>query len=600
MQTLPEATYNQQIEKHKALLDQQLKKRVRLGWSRLIVFILTIIISYKIFVAAGVIGLVAVVVGLAILLYLVSLDANNNSKIKNTKTLIHINEEELKILENNYHQRYDGAPFLPAVHNYANDLDIFGKASLYQYINRCYTEQGRTLLAENLLQPLLVTEVKLRHEAIKEVTPLIDWRQQLESFAMQNAITVATQLKAQNWLKKTDEHFTGKFWKSFVVFYSVVTVVSAIATILGYIPASLFSLLFIVYVIVSLIISRNAVGAYLQLSGIVKEISTMYSLVEWIEQKDFNSTLLKNLQQQSKCGDEKASTQIKQLKNILDRFDLRISIIGVVVLNPFLLWDVRQIVALNTWRKKNKSLLSNWFAMIAETEVINSLSVLHFNQFQWCFPKFSSEYFTYEADELGHPLLPNDQRVTSNYNLEGVAKIGLVTGSNMAGKSTFLRSLGLSVVMAQIGAPVCAKSFALSPVGLMSSMRIADNLAENTSTFYAELKKLKTIIEAVNKHERIFILLDEILRGTNSLDRHTGSKALIKQLIHQKAVAVIATHDVDLAELEKQFPASIENYHFDVQVKGEELFFDYKLKEGVCKSLNASILMKKIGIELSE
>jgi DNA mismatch repair ATPase MutS len=168
----------------------------------------------------------------------------------------------------------------------------------------------------------------------------------------------------------------------------------------------------------------------------------------------------------------------------------------------------------------------------------------------------------------------------------------------MAGKSTFLRSLGVNIVLAQMGAVACAKSFTLSPVHLMSSMRIADNLAENTSTFYAELKKLKTIIEAVNRHEPVFILLDEILRGTNSFDRHKGSEALIAQLIKQKAVAVIATHDVELAKLEEQYSQSIENYHFDVQVEGEELYFDYKLKHGVCTSLNASILMKKIGIEL--
>jgi DNA mismatch repair ATPase MutS len=149
-----------------------------------------------------------------------------------------------------------------------------------------------------------------------------------------------------------------------------------------------------------------------------------------------------------------------------------------------------------------------------------------------------------------------------------------------------------------MGAVTCAKAFTLSTVHLMSSMRIADNLAENTSTFYAELKKLKTIIEAVNRHEPVFILLDEILRGTNSFDRHKGSEALMAQLIKQKAVAVIATHDVELAKLEEQYPQSIENYHFDVQVEGEELYFDYKLKHGVCTSLNASILMKKIGIEL--
>ena len=161
-----------------------------------------------------------------------------------------------------------------------------------------------------------------------------------------------------------------------------------------------------------------------------------------------------------------------------------------------------------------------------------------------------------------------------------------------------MRSIGVNIVLAQLGSVLCAKKLIVSPVKLMSSMRIADNLAENTSTFYAELKKLKSIIETVNHHEDVFILLDEILRGTNSLDRHTGSEALIKQLIKQKTVAIIATHDLELARLKDKFQDSIDVYHFDVQVNGEELYFDYKLKDGVCTSLNASILMKKIGIEL--
>ena len=176
----------------------------------------------------------------------------------------------------------------------------------------------------------------------------------------------------------------------------------------------------------------------------------------------------------------------------------------------------------------------------------------------------------------------------------------LVTGSNMAGKSTYLRSTGINVVLAMAGSPVCAGSFTLSPVQLISSMRIADNLEESTSTFYAELKKLKTIIDKVNKNEKVFILLDEILRGTNSLDRHTGSKALIKQLIKQEAAAIIATHDIDLADMQQTYPTNMFNFHFDVQVNNEELYFDYILKPGVCTSLNASILMKKIGIEIDE
>ena len=256
------------------------------------------------------------------------------------------------------------------------------------------------------------------------------------------------------------------------------------------------------------------------------------------------------------------------------------------------------MIALNGWRKGFKSLLPKWFEAVAEIELLHSLSTLHFNQPAWCFPQFSSHLFILHGSAIGHPLLRNEQRVNNDFDLQGLAKIALITGSNMAGKSTFLRSLGVNIVLAQTGAPVCAASFVLSPAQLLSSMRIADNLAENTSTFYAELKKLRTIIEAVKEHSTVLILLDEILRGTNSYDRHKGSAALIKQLIKEDAVAVMATHDVELAGLQTTYPNAIDNYHFDVEVEGEELYFDYKLKDGVCKSLNASILMKKIGIDL--
>ncbi|MBK6380704.1 MAG: hypothetical protein IPF72_13805 [Chitinophagaceae bacterium] len=201
-------------------------------------------------------------------------------------------------------------------------------------------------------------------------------------------------------------------------------------------------------------------------------------------------------------------------------------------------------------------------------------------------------------EKIGHPLIQADTCVNNPLKIDHNGQLMLVTGSNMAGKSTYLRSIGVNTVLAMAGAPVCARYFCLSPVQVISSMRIADNLEENTSTFYAELKKLKTIIEKVNSNEKVFILLDEILRGTNSLDRHTGSAALIKQLIKHHAACIIATHDVELAKMKNEYPENILNYHFDVQVSNEELYFDYQLKEGVCTSLNASILMKKIGIEL--
>lgn len=593
------AAYRQQIKKHQIHLQELHYKRTRLGWARFFVFIATIITAYKVFVAAGIVGFAPVIIGIGILLFLISMDVNNNQKITNVRTLLQINEEELQILNNNYYDRFDGSQYAPGLHSYANDIDLFGKASLFQWSNRCQTEQGKSLLAQNLLQPLPVNQIKERHEAIKEIAPQIEWRQQFQALGMQTIITKHTEERTVTWLNEEEKYFTNKRWKIIVQLYSVITVASIIAALLGYISATAFSGLYVLYFFTSIILSRNTVKPYIQLSGIAKEIDVLYKLVAWIEDKDFKNILLQKLQQEARADNQKAATQIRELKRILDRFDMRLNMAGPLFLNSFLLWDVRQMIALNEWRKRNKNFLSKWYELIAETEVLHSLACIHFNETAWTFPQFSNEHFTLESTFLGHPLIPSSNRVTSDFSLEGTGKIGLVTGSNMAGKSTFLRSLGVNVVLAQLGAPVCAKTFLLSPVHLMSSMRIADNLAENTSTFYAELKKLKTIIEAVNRHEKVFILLDEILRGTNSFDRHTGSEALMKQLIKENAVAVIATHDVELAVLQQQYPDAIENYHFDVQVEGEELYFDYKLKHGICTSLNASILMKKIGIELS-
>jgi len=253
---------------------------------------------------------------------------------------------------------------------------------------------------------------------------------------------------------------------------------------------------------------------------------------------------------------------------------------------------------LEKWKKQNEEHIGVWFESLAEIESLSSLANLSFNHPHWVFPVIANQPGVFVAESLGHPLIPEDKLIGSDFFTEGTGELNLITGSNMAGKSTFLRAVGVNTVLAMTGAPVCAASLTVSNTKLMSSMRVSDNLEENTSTFYAELKKLKEIIEAVNQKQNVFLLLDEILRGTNSGDRHTGSKALIKQLIHHNAAGLIATHDLELAKLADEFPGKIHNYHFDAQVSNDELYFDYKLKRGICQSMNASILMKKIGIEL--
>jgi DNA mismatch repair ATPase MutS len=599
MQHLPaEAVYRKQHDTHSDTLKRLLKKRNRIGWLRLAVLVIAIVLSIQAFTAGALIGAVVIVAGIAAFLILVSIDVKNSNQIAMVKLLLQINEHELNNLEGQYQHHHDGAAYLPANHGYAGDLDLFGPSSLYQYTNRCSSEQGRQWLAQNLLMGLPVSEVLERQEAAKELAPLIESRQWFQALSMQTQVTRSMQQKTEAWVFEKELHFTHKAWPVIITVYSVLTLASAVAASLGLIAPGVFSGLFVVYLIIATTLSSRASKAYNNLNGIVKQVSTLHQLLQWIEGTAFKSILLQRLQQSAKRSERTGHAEVKQLSTLLDRFDMRLNIYVFLILNSFLLWDVRQMIALNKWRQHNRERIGAWFHLLGEMEVLNSLATLHFNQPEWTWPTFTDTYFTYFGRAIGHPLIQPGSRVTSDFKLHSKGKVALITGSNMAGKSTFLRSLGVNAVLARIGAPVCAQALLLSPVQILSSMRIADNLAENTSTFYAELKKLKMIIDAMKTDAPLFILLDEVLRGTNSLDRHIGTKALVQQIIKEQSVAVIATHDVEVAKLEDRYPDAMYNYHFDVQVAGEELYFDYKLKEGVCTSLNASLLMKKIGIEL--
>ncbi|RYZ47344.1 MAG: hypothetical protein EOO14_23630, partial [Chitinophagaceae bacterium] len=393
------------------------------------------------------------------MLYLVSVDVANNAKIRNSKTLIRVNEEELQALAHRFHDREDGSRFTPAEHPYANDLDIFGKASLYQWLSRCFTEQGKTALAENLLHPLTPDTVLLRQDAVKELAANIAWRQQWQAHAMQTTVTLGTQQKIANWLQEEEEHFRSPSWKVFLAVYSVLTSASAIAAILGYLPGSVFAMLFLLYLVISQWLSRRAILTYVHLGGIVKEASTLQALVNWLENLQAGAKHINAIQQEMQGSNGRAGQELKELRTILDRFDLRNNIVGLLVFNSFFLWDVRQMIHLNAWRRRNRHQVEKWFAALAEMEVVHSICTLHFNHPNFCFPQFREKHFLLRGEAIGHPLIPEAQRVNNDFSVEGVARIGLITGSNMAGKSTFLRSLGVNVVLAQLGAPVCARHF---------------------------------------------------------------------------------------------------------------------------------------------
>jgi DNA mismatch repair ATPase MutS len=275
-------------------------------------------------------------------------------------------------------------------------------------------------------------------------------------------------------------------------------------------------------------------------------------------------------------------------------------IVGII-LNLFLLWDIRQIIAIENWKRSNWENVEESFDVIAEFEALISIAVPAINYPEWVMPVIAdTEGYTLAAANIAHPLIRSEKRVDNNYELQDAFKIDIITGSNMAGKSTFLRTIGINTVLALSGAPVCASAMEVSVITIVSYMRIKDSLNESTSTFKAELDRLQMLLAAVEHENKVFFLIDEMLRGTNSMDKYLGSKAVIEQLISKKGVGMVATHDLQIARLEDKYPNYVRNYYFDIQVLNGEMLFDYKIKHGECKTFNASLLLKQIGIEVGE
>jgi DNA mismatch repair ATPase MutS len=286
------------------------------------------------------------------------------------------------------------------------------------------------------------------------------------------------------------------------------------------------------------------------------------------------------------------------LSSILGFFDLRLSREFHLLFNNLVFWDLHCVYRIEKWKSRAGAVIHRWFDVIGRFEAFSSLANTLFNNPDWTMPEVCGPDFRLEARSVGHPLIPREENVRNDIGLNHKGSILIVTGPNMSGKTTFLKTLGVNIVLAMAGGPVCAQRFVLSPLKLHTSMKVTDSLDKKLSLFYAELQRLKMIMDAILSGEPVFFLIDEMLKGTNESDRHKGAAALIRQLVGNKADGILATHDIGLTELEEEFTPAIANYHFDGYIEGDKLLFDYKLKTGVCRSSNALELMKKVGIKV--
>lgn len=596
---MPEIFYNNRLQTLQSERKLLLSKKRNFGIFRLGALVALIIAFYILWNIGWWAVLAAAIIIIILFTQLVLKDLANKQALEDNARFITINEKELNASKGEYFQFEEGSGYLHKDHLYSNDLDVFGHASLFQYLNRSFTEPGSKTLAGFLQAPASTQNINNRQQAIKELAQKPIWLQQLCCLGNRQKLTHNTVSILENWMQEPTSFIQFSHWRWIRFVLPAIALLSLASVFFGFFPLNGFYVVMFIMAVVAYQVNKAMAPMHNKLSQVLDEIDSLSSVITLIEKEKFTSTLLqKNFEKFKPNTNESASKKIHELKSILHKMDMRYNLVMAAPLNLLLQWNLQQVLYLEKWKQQNPESLQNWITALADFDALCSLSILHFNHPLWVFPEISEGDFKIKAHDLGHPLIPKNKRVNNNIDINGNDKIMLITGSNMAGKSTYLRSVGVNIVLAMAGAPVCASSFILSPVQLLSSMRITDNLEENTSTFYAELKKLKTILEKVNNREPVFILLDEILRGTNSLDRHTGSVALIKQFIRKAAPAIIATHDVALADLEKEFPANINNFHFDVQVSGEELHFDYGLKPGICTNLNASLLMKKIGINI--
>lgn len=509
-----------------------------------------------------------------------------------------VNENEIGNIQAHSNIYGDGARYNNDKHFYTSDLDIYGNASLYQLINRAATTPGNNKLAGWFNAPASKQTVLQRQEAVKEIAAKNSWKLDLQTWLIFAIKQDVNQLKNLFKYLHIPLNMPGEKWLTAYTKIAPYLFTALLVVAYFYSPAKLAAIVVGLFNM-GVVFSK---AAYISKADLIAgkigdTLSNYANVFKCIEDQQWQAPYNNILAQQLKT--DKTSAKIKELGQLINKLNYHLNLLIGFVLNLFFLWDIRQIIAIENWKRQNQDSLEAAFDVIAEFESLLSLAGLAINYPDWSFPFIDDRPgYTLTAKAIAHPLIDAAKRIENDYELDDTFKVDIITGSNMAGKSTFLRTVGINTVLALSGAPVCAKSMQVSVITMISYMRIKDSLNESTSTFKAELDRLQMLLAAVENEPKVFFLIDEMLRGTNSVDKYLGSKAVIEQLIRKNAVGMVATHDLQIAQLENKYPDYVRNFYFDIQVVSGEMLFDYKIKHGECKTFNASLLLKQIGIEV--
>lgn len=519
-----------------------------------------------------------------------------------TEKLREINSDSLSRAEGNWKKfSKDGEEFKDKNHNYSLDLDLFGKGSLFQWINCCSTYVGKKNLKNVLLGDIgSEKDIRNRQNAILELQHKLKWRQHFQAEASFVKNEGKSILELKDILKSKNSFYKNKY---IIVLFKILPVVTIFLLIMSFVFHLFEGYIGYMAIIIqmSLLIpgAKDRFSTLSKVSGIKHSITAYEKIIHMICREKFKCTYLNSLKEILFKGEKtsvNAEKDIYDLNKIADNISQRQNML-YIVLNIFLLWDYQCMFAFEKWKGKNGKLIYDWIEVVGKFEMLNSLAIIAFDHPNWVIPEILDIPLVFKANSMAHPLL-GERAVCNDLTLKKPSSIVLITGSNMSGKSTLLRTAGINLVLAYAGAPVCAKKFSCSIMSIYTCMRISDNMEENVSSFYGEILRIKQIVEACNRGEQVFFLLDEIFKGTNSIDRHLGAKILIKNLEAAKTCGMVSTHDLELAEMENESGGRIKNYHFKEFYEDGKIRFDYKLRSGVSSTRNALYLMKMAGIDV--
>ena len=584
----PSSFYHQQIKEYQKKEARLKRQLVQSSLLRLFVFLITCLAVYFSFgYTKVVIG--SILLGVVVFIFLITRHNKMLYRRDFIKSILQINQTELDVLNRSFYDLPEGNIYKDPAHFYSQDIDLFGRGSFFQYLNRTALESGSSELA-HLLMSNHIDHIPNKQEAVKELSLLPEWRQQFSA----KASLVRAEVPAQKVVDGLQEYqsFIPKIMKWIPVVFSI----ASVGVLTGYFTSFISGMGLILWFFIGLGISGIYVKRINDLSSYASKIQgtfqQFYKLLQSIESQDFNSSLLLNQKSKIINDSQSASGILKEFSKLLDGLDQRNNMLMGVLTNAFMLRDIYQVYRIEQWIGKHCDKVEKWFEVIAFFDAYNSLGNYGFNHPQHAYPIINEDDIL-DIKKASHPLLDPGKSVPNDFKIEQ-EQFFIITGANMAGKSTFLRTVALQIVMANVGLPVCSEKTNYKPIKLITSMRTTDSLTDDESYFFSELKRLKFIVDQIKK-DSYFVILDEILKGTNSTDKAIGSRKFVEKLVASHSTGIIATHDLSLCEAEKQLP-QVKNYYFDARIANNELYFDYQILPGVCQNMNASFLLKKMEI----